>query len=88
MKKVPLRSCAVTKEKCEKNDLFRIVRTPEKEVVYDQTGKQNGKGAYLKKDKDVVLKAKKTKVLERLLEVNIPDEIYDMLLERLENEQA
>ena len=54
MKKVPLRSCAVTKEKCEKKDLFRIVRTPEKEVVYDETGKQNGKGAYLKKDKDKV----------------------------------
>ena len=78
MKKVPLRSCAVTKEKCEKKDLFRIVRTPEKEVVYDETGKQNGKG--------VILKAKKNKVLDRLLEVTVPDEIYDMLLERLENE--
>ncbi len=86
MKKVPLRSCAVTKEKCEKKDLFRIVRTPEKEVVYDETGKQNGKGAYLKKDKDVILKAKKSKVLDRLLEVSVPDEIYDMLLKRIENE--
>lgn len=86
MKKVPLRSCAVTKEKCEKKELFRIVRTPEKEVIYDETGKQNGKGAYLKKDKEVILKAKKTKVLERLLEVSVPDEIYDLLLERLENE--
>ncbi|NLG31717.1 MAG: YlxR family protein, partial [Acholeplasmataceae bacterium] len=32
-------------------------------------------------DRDVILKAKKTKILDKKLEVNIPDEIYDQLLE-------
>ena len=59
MKKIPLRTCVVTKEKCEKRDLLRVVRTPEKEVIYDESGKANGKGAYLKKDIDVINKAKK-----------------------------
>ena len=45
MKKIPLRTCVVTKEKCEKRDLLRVVRTPEKEVIYDESGKANGKGA-------------------------------------------
>lgn len=80
MKKVPLRTCIVTHEKLEKKDLLRIVRTPEKNVVYDATGKVNGKGAYVKRDKDVILKAQKTKVLDKALEVEIPDAVYEELL--------
>lgn len=80
MKKVPLRTCAITHEKCEKRDLLRVVRTPEGTIVFDNTGRVNGKGAYLKKDKEVIEKARKTKALERLLEVKVPDEIYEELL--------
>ena len=78
-KKIPMRSCVVTREKCEKKDLIRIVRTPELEVKIDLTGKLNGRGAYIKKDVSVVDKAKKSKVLERHLEVNVPDAIYEEL---------
>lgn len=80
MKKIPLRTCVVTKEKCEKRDLLRVVRTPEKTVIYDKTGKSNGKGAYLKKDINVINKAKQTKILDRVLEVKVDDSIYDELI--------
>ena len=83
MKKIPMRTCVISKEKCEKRDLMRVVRTPEKEVIIDDTGKANGRGAYLKKDKDVILKAKSTKALERVLEVEIPDSIYEEMLEKI-----
>ena len=79
VKKIPMRSCVVTREKCEKKDLIRVVRTPEGEVKIDLTGKMNGRGAYIKKDVSVVDKAKKSKVLERHLEVNVPDAIYEEL---------
>lgn len=79
VKKIPMRSCVVTREKCEKRDLIRIVRTPEGEVKIDLNGKMNGRGAYIKKDLTVVDKARKSKVLERHLEVNVPDTIYDEL---------
>ena len=85
MKKVPLRTCVVSHEKCEKKDLFRVVRTPLGEVVYDSTCKLNGKGAYLKKSIEVINKAKKTKILEKALGVSISDEVYDNL-ERIINE--
>lgn len=78
-KKIPMRSCVVTREKCEKKDLIRVVRTPEGEVKIDLTGKMNGRGAYIKKDVSVVDKAKKSKVLERHLEVVVPDAIYEEL---------
>lgn len=79
-KKLVLRTCVCSKEVCEKKDLFRIVRTPEHTVVVDLKGKVNGRGAYLKKDKDVILQAKKSKVLDKKLEVSVPLEIYDGLL--------
>ena len=78
-KKIPMRTCVITKEKLDKRDLIRVVRTPEKDVVVDPTGKLNGKGAYRKKDLDVIEKAYKSKALERILEVPIPDEVYDNL---------
>ena len=73
-----MRTCVVTKEKLPKKDLIRIVRT-EDGVIYDLTGKVNGRGAYLKKDKEVFAKARKSKVLAKYLEVSIPDTFYDEL---------
>ena len=77
IKKTPMRTCVVTKEKCEKRDLLRIVRTPEGNVILDPTGKANGRGAYLKKDEEVIKKAKTSRILDRILEVDIPDNIYE-----------
>lgn len=80
MKKIPERTCVVSHEKLPKNELIRVVRTPEKTVIIDTTGKANGRGAYLKRSKEVIEKAKKTKILERHLEVEIPNEVFDELL--------
>ena len=65
-KKIPLRTCVVTKEKLEKKDLIRVVKNNENEVFVDLTGKANGRGAYIKKDIDVLNKARKSKVLDKI----------------------
>lgn len=78
-KKVPMRSCVVTKEKYPKRELIRVVRTPEGKVIVDKTSKANGRGAYLKKDLEVIEKAYKNKILDRILEVNVNDEVFDEL---------
>ena len=80
MKKLPERTCVITKEKTLKKDLLRVVRDKNGNVTVDITGKANGRGAYLKKDKDVIKKAQDTKALERILEVSIPDSIYEEML--------
>ncbi len=82
-KKLVLRTCVCSKEVCEKKDLFRIVRTPEGNVIVDTKGKANGRGAYLKKDKDIILKAEKLKVLDKKLETTVPASIYQELLSML-----
>jgi predicted RNA-binding protein YlxR (DUF448 family) len=75
-----LRTCVQSKEVCEKKDLFRVVRTPERNVIVDLKGKANGRGAYLKKDKEIILAAQKSKILDRKLEVEVPTNIYEELL--------
>ena len=80
-KKIPMRSCVVTKEKLPKKDLIRVVRDNLGNVTVDLTGKKNGRGAYLKRDKEVIMKAKSSKILERYLEVLVPEVIYEELLE-------
>ncbi len=81
VKKIPMRSCVVTHEKCAKQDLIRVVRTPEGNIIVDdEKGKSNGRGAYLKKDVAVIKKAQENKILDRVLETEIPATIYEELM--------
>ena len=78
-KKIPLRRCLATGEQFPKKELLRVVRTPEGNVIVDEKGKANGRGAYISRSLEAVEIAKKKKVFERELEVAIPNEIYDEL---------
>lgn len=75
-KKIPMRRCVVTGEQLPKRELLRIVKNKEGQILVDLTGKINGRGAYIKKDLEVLNKAKKSKILERKLEVEIKEELY------------
>ena len=79
MKKIPCRTCIITKEKLPKQELIRVVRTPEGNVCVDTTGKANGRGAYLKLTSEVIDKSKKSKALDRHLEVEVPESLYEEL---------
>ena len=76
-RKIPMRTCVVTRESFPKKELLRIVRTPEGDVKVDLTGKVNGRGAYIKRDVAVLEKALKSKALERKLECDISDSVYE-----------
>ncbi len=83
MKKIPLRKCLISNESFPKEELFRVVKTPEGNVILDMTYKANGRGAYIKKDEEIILKAKNKKVLDRALETIVPNEIYDRMVNYL-----
>ena len=85
VKKIPLRTCVVTNEKLPKKDLLRIVRTPDGKVEADPTGKLNGRGAYIKCDLEVLEKAKKSKALNRHLEVEVTDSDFEKIKEVINN---
>ncbi len=80
-RKVPLRKCIVTNEMKPKQELIRIVRSPEGTVAVDITGKKNGRGAYMTNDDEVFEIAKKKDVLSRHLQTKVDPTIYDELRE-------
>ena len=84
-RKIPMRSCVVTREKLPKQELLRIVKTTDNSVVADISGKINGRGAYIKKDIDVLDKAIKNKILERHLETTISNDVYEEIRKIIEN---
>ena len=85
MKKISLRRCVVTKEQLPKKELLRIVKNKEGKVFPDITGKANGRGAYIKKDINVLTIAKDKKILERALETKISEEVYNEIEKIIKN---
>lgn len=81
MRKEPMRKCVVSQEQFPKKDLLRIVLTPENTVEIDETGRKNGRGAYLAKRLDIIEAAKKTRALDRALKTKVDDSFYDELFE-------
>lgn len=63
----------------EKNELIRIVKPKEGMIEIDLTGKKNGRGAYICKDVKCLERVMKSKRLERVLEGQITQEVYENL---------
>jgi uncharacterized protein len=79
MRKIPMRRCVVTQQSMPKQDLVRVVLTPEGDVELDLSGRKNGRGAYVSKDIEVIEQAMKNGALNKALKVKVPDEVYEAL---------
>ena len=79
MKKTPQRTCMGCNSKKDKKDLIRIVKNNKNEIIVDETGKQEGRGAYICKDKECLAKIVKSKRLEKVLEIKISEDVYSDL---------
>lgn len=80
MRKIPMRKCIVTQDQFPKQELLRIVLTPEGVVEIDPSGRKNGRGAYISKLMSTVEMAQKTRALDRALKTKVPQELYEELL--------
>lgn len=67
-----------------KKELVRVVRTPDGQVVVDVTGKKPGRGAYICPSRKCLEMARKAKRLERALEVEITQAVYEELMREVE----
>ena len=82
-KKIPHRKCVGCGQMKDKKQLLRVVRTKEEEFLVDETGKQNGRGAYLCISSECYQNAIKKKGLERSFKQGIPSEIAKALGEEI-----
>ena len=83
-KKIPLRQCVGCGEIKSKKEMMLVIKTPEDEIVLDDTGKRNGRGAYICRERSCLQKAQKSRGLERSLKHAISDEVYDKLLKEFD----
>ena len=79
VRKIPVRQCLGCNEHKPKADMIRVVRSPEGEISLDTRGKKSGRGAYICHDVKCLNKARKSKRIDRALDVTIPEEIYDAM---------
>ena len=83
--KTPLRKCTGCGEMKNKKEMFRVLKTPEDEIILDATGRKNGRGAYVCPSVDCLTKAVKSRGLERSLKVPVPEEVYEQQTKEMEN---
>ena len=83
VKKIPQRQCVGCGENKDKKDMIRIIKTNDNQIFPDDTGKKNGRGAYICKTGECLAKAIKTKGIERSLKTTIPQDVYDVLLKEM-----
>lgn len=79
VRKVPLRKCVGCQNMFPKRELVRVVLTPEETIVIDETGKRNGRGAYVCRSPECLKLARKRKSLERALKTSIHSGVYEQL---------
>ena len=84
-RKIPTRQCLGCNEHKPKKELLRVLRTPDGEIILDFTGKKSGRGAYICYDVKCLKKARKSKRIDKSLETEIPEEIYDKMESELED---
>ena len=82
-RKVPLRICVGCQQTKQKREMLRLVRTPEGELLIDSSGKKSGRGAYLCPSEECFRQAFKSKRIQRALEINVPEEVWQALRQQI-----
>ena len=80
-----MRQCVGCRERKNKKEMIRVIRTSEQEFVLDATGKKNGRGAYICPNRECLSQAIKSKGLERSFKQAIPKEVYESLEKEMEH---
>lgn len=72
-KHIPQRTCIACRKVKSKRDLMRIVRTPQQTIEVDETGKMNGRGAYICKQPSCWDKLNKA-IISQMLKITVSDQ--------------
>ncbi|MGL5641463.1 MAG: RNase P modulator RnpM [Paraclostridium sp.] len=83
VKKVPQRKCIACQDRDNKKELIRVVKNKEGQISLDKTGRANGRGAYICNSKECLQKAIKSKALNRAFKIEVPDEVYEVLMKEI-----
>lgn len=94
-RKIPMRKCMGCSQMFPKKELVRVVKTrttddgenEQYEISLDLVGKKAGRGAYVCRKTQCLKAARKAKRIERALECQIPEEVYDRLEQEMKESE-
>lgn len=84
----PIRMCAACRERAAKHELIRIVRTPDGSIIADARDKVSGRGAYLCRKPECFKKVRKSRALDRMLNMSVPEDVYEAIASMLDGENG
>lgn len=87
-KKIPMRMCLGCGENKPKRELVRVVKSPEGEISLDLTGKKSGRGAYICRNAECLIKARKSRRFEKSFSCRIDDSVYEVMENELRSENS
>lgn len=85
-RKIPMRQCLGCRTMFPKKELIRVVRSPQGELSLDFKGKAAGRGAYICPNAECLKKARKSRAIERAFSMQVPEEVYQALEQKMEDE--
>lgn len=80
-KPINMRRCVVCRQSLHKSELLRVVKNAAGEFVLDDSGKVDGRGAYICKSPECIAAIKKRRNFDKVFKAKVPVEIYDKLVE-------
>lgn len=87
VKKVPQRKCIACQIRDSKKGLIRVVKNKDGEIFLDETGRANGRGAYICNTTECMEKAIKSKALNRAFKIEVSSEVYEKLLKEIKSNE-
>ena len=76
-KKIPMRMCVACRQMKNKKDLIRVVKIDENTFEVDETGKKNGRGAYVCNNPESLAKCVKQKSFNKSFKQQVDLSVYN-----------
>ena len=76
-----MRRCVSCREIKHKSEFLRIVKLADGNIFVDETGKGQGRGAYVCRHEKCALELKKRRRLDKQFKTKVPDEIYNSIVD-------
>ncbi len=78
-KKEPIRHCMGCNGGFEKSELLRIVKFKDGNIMFDDSGKAQGRGAYICRKAGCLAKVQKSRRINRVFKSQVSDIVYKVL---------
>lgn len=83
IKQTEIRRCVACRQSFHKSELLRVIKNSAREISFDETGKAQGRGAYVCKSPECIATITKRRNFDKVFKCKVPDELYEKIKEKI-----